>query len=202
MALFLLKIDKLNYYKNMKKIILAITLLITFNTFAQDAPKVVKQNEITSNLFDLVISGSFNVGYERLYEGNQSLKIDATFFDTYGYIDAGYIEKSNAISLKAAYLIYFSKTKDHYGFLFYPQLKLRTGEVTTDFYYGGNGMDDDFSYDVGGFSAGFGIGHKWIFNDKFTLTINGEIARNLGNFDSDYLGEVEGRFGVNFGVRF
>ena len=55
---------------------------------------------------------------------------------------------------------------------------------------------------MSGFSAGFGLGHKWVFNDKFTLGINSDIARNLGSFDTDYLSEVEFKFGVNFGVRF
>ena len=63
-------------------------------------------------------------------------------------------------------------------------------------------IEEEYKYDVSGFSAGFGIGHKWLFNNKFTLSINGEIARNLGNFDTDYLDNIEGRFGVNFGYRF
>ena len=107
--------------------------------------------------------------------------------------------------MKVAYLIYFSKEKDHEGFFFYPQLKLRTGEVTIDnyYYYGDDvDVDESYSYDVGGVSAGFGLGHKWMFSNKFTLTLNGDIARNLGNFDTDYLSNLELRFGVNFGYRF
>ena len=68
-----------------------------------------KKHEISTNLFDLVVAGSLNVNYERLFEKNQSLFIGATFFDTYGYYDAGYLKSSNAVSLKAAYMIYFSK---------------------------------------------------------------------------------------------
>ncbi len=85
-------------------------------------------------------------------------------------------------------------------------MKLRTGEITVEDYgyYNNEGqfIGDEFTYDVGGVSAGFGIGHKWVFNDKFVLGINSDIARNLGSFDTDYLGEVEFKFGVNFGVRF
>ena len=32
--------------------------------------------------------------------------------------------------------------------------------------------------------------------------LNGDIARNLGNFDDDYLDNIEVRFSVNFGYRF
>ena len=153
------------------------------------------------------MAGSLNVNYEHLFAKNQSLFLGVTFFDTYGYYDAGYLKSSNAVSLKAAYMIYFSKQKDHEGFYFYPQLKARTGEVVLDDYiyfdYENDVyIEEEYKYDVSGFSAGFGIGHKWLFNNKFTLSINGEIARNLGNFDTDYLDNIEGRFGVNFGYRF
>lgn len=192
----------------MKKIFIAAILLTSISSFSQESDEdLPKQHEISSNLFDLVVAGSLNVNYERLFDKNQSLFIGATFFDTYGYYDSGYIKSSNAFSLKAAYLIYFSKDKDHEGFFFYPQLKIRTGEVVVDdygYYDYENDIyiDDEFKYDVDGFSAGFGLGHKWAFNNKFTLSASGEIARNLGTFDTDYLENIEGRFGIIFGYRF
>ncbi|WP_299120513.1 DUF3575 domain-containing protein [uncultured Winogradskyella sp.] len=195
----------------MKKSLLAALMLFSvFTMNAQESSdELPKQNEISTNLLDLVIAGTLNVNYERLFDKNQSLFIGANFFDTYGYYDAGYIDESTAFSVKAAYLIYFSKEKDHAGFFFYPQIKLRTGEVTVDDYYYysydsviDSAVQEEFKYDVSGFSAGFGIGHKWMFNNKFTLTLNGDIARNLGSFDTDYLDNIELRFGVNFGYRF
>lgn len=190
----------------MRKTILALFLLSSIVSFSQEVEKQLHQNELTSNLFDLVVAGSFDVNYERLLKNNQSIAISATIFDTYGYLDTGYIEDNSVITLEASYLIYFSSTKDHSGFFFYPLIKLRTGEITVEDYgyYNNEGqfIEEGFTYDVGGVSAGFGIGHKWVFNDKFVLGINSDIARNLGNFDMDYLGEVEFKFGVNFGVRF
>lgn len=192
----------------MKKIFIAVMLLTSFASFSQESSEdLPKEHEISSNLFDLVVAESLNLNYERLFEKNQSLFIGVTFFDTYGYYDAGYLKSSNAISLKAAYLIYFSQDKDHEGFFFYPQLKLRTGEIVVDdygYYDYGNDIyvEEDFKYDVAGFSAGFGLGHKWAFNNKVTLSVTGEIARNLGNFDTDYLENIEVRFGINFGYRF
>ncbi len=192
----------------MKKIFIAAMFLVSFASFSQESGEdLPKEHEISSNLFDLVVAGSLNVNYERLFEKNQSLFIGATFFDTYGYYDAGYLKSSNAFSLKAAYLIYFSKEIDHEGFFFYPQLKLRTGEVVVDDYgyYNYDSdiyIEEEFTYDVDGFSAGFGLGHKWAFNNKFTLSVSGEIARNLGSFDTDYLENIEARFGIIFGYRF
>ena len=192
----------------MKKILITVLLFTSFISIAQESDDdQTKKHEISSNLFDLVVAGSLNVNYEHLFAKNQSLFLGVTFFDTYGYYDAGYLKSSNAVSLKAAYMIYFSKQKDHEGIYFYPQLKARTGEVVLDDYiycdYENDVyIEEEYKYDVSGFSAGFGLGHKWLFNNKFTLSINGEIARNLGNFDTDYLDNIEGRFGVNFGYRF
>ena len=192
----------------MKKILITVLLFTSFISIAQESDDdQTKKHEISSNLFDLVVAGSLNVNYEHLFAKNQSLFLGVTFFDTYGYYDAGSLKSSNAVSLKAAYMIYFSKQKDHEGFYFYPQLKARTGEVVLDDYiyfdYENDVyIEEEYKYDVSGFSAGFGLGHKWLFNNKFTLSINGEIARNLGNFDTDYLDNIEGRFGVNFGYRF
>ena len=192
----------------MKKLLFALFMLFTCLSFSQEEENISKKSELSTNLFDLVVAGSFNINYERLFENNQSLFISATFFDTYGYFDAGYLEKSEAFSLKAAYIIYFKKEKDHAGFNFYPLLKLRTGKVfVDDGYYYDNSIDESqykFSYDIGGFAAGFGLGHKWLFSNKFTLSVHGEIARNLGSFDDEYLegDNIEPRIGINFGYRF
>lgn len=192
----------------MKNILLVMALLCTlFSNAQENIEEPIKKNELTSNLLDLVIAGSLNVTYERLFEKNQSMLVSATYFDTFGYYDAGFIDKSTAFTLKAAYLIYFSKNKDHAGFFFYPQLKLRTGEITLDDYgfFNGNGdfVSQQEKYSIDGFSAGFGLGHKWVFNNTFSLTLFGEIARDLGNNNNkDFIDDVEPRFGVNFGIRF
>lgn len=192
----------------MKKTLVLLLALTSFVSFGQEnLEDQIKRNEISSNLFDLVVAGSFNLTYERLFEGNQSLLVSATFFDTFAYYDVGFIEDNSAFSFKAAYLIYFSKSKDHAGFFFYPQLKIRSGEITIDeggfFEDNGDFIPFEFSYDIDGFSAGFGLGHKWIFNNKFSLMVFGEIARDLGgNNNDEYIDNVEPRFGVNLGIRF
>jgi hypothetical protein len=193
----------------MKKSIIAFVMLFSVITMnAQTQPEELpKKSEISTNLLDMVISGTLNVNYERLFDNNQSLLVGVNLFDTYGYYDAGYIDKSTAMTFNASYLLYFSKHKDHSGFFFYPQLRARTGEVTIEdyFYYdfdSNTEVTEKESYDVSGVSAGFGVGHKWMFSNKFTLTIKTDVARNIGNFDTDYLSNVELRFGVNFGYRF
>ncbi len=200
----------------MKKVILLVAFALgTINVTAQKASdddvKPEFKNEISTNVFDLVVGGSLNVNYEYLMKDNQSFLVGLTAFDTYAYYDAGFLEESNAVSLRAAWVIYTSRYEKHGGFHFYPMLKFRTGEVTTDdvvFIENSQGdvvESNSNTYDIGGFSAGFGLGYKWVVSDKFTISTNFELTRNLGgNLESENadLGIVEPRLGVNFGYRF
>jgi hypothetical protein len=176
-----------------------------------DSETRLLKNELSINALDLVIAGSLNVTYERFLNNNVSLAGSATFFDTYGYYDAGYLESTNAFSFRASANFYVSKRRKFEGLYFYPLLKVRTGEVTSDYQvyiYDDQGIyqqTNRSNYDVGGFSAGLGLGNKWVIQDKFTVTVFGEVARNLGgNLDRQNasLGNVEPRFGINFGYRF
>lgn len=176
-----------------------------------DAETRLVKNEISSNLLDLVIAGSLNVTYERMLNNNISLAGSATFFDTYGYYDAGFLESTNAFSFRASANFYVSKRRQYEGLYFYPLLKFRTGTVTAeDEIFISNGQNGSFvsvdrPYDIGGFAAGLGLGNKWVIQDKITVTVFGEVARNLGGDINDGFGEVgnvEPRFGINFGYRF
>ena len=185
-------------------VLLSTTILEAQNEVTNEHSEL--KNEISANLLDLVISGTLNFNYERQFKNNQSLWLSVNLFDTYGYDDAGYIDENRAFSFQGAYLIYFSLKKDHAGFFFYPVAKYRFGDITVDdgFYYLNEDEVDDFryTYDIDGFSLGFGLGYKWVFSNRFVLTINGQVARNLGSFDEEYLSTVEPRFGVQFGYRF
>lgn len=65
---------------------------------------------------------TINLVVEKYLEGNQSLQLDLNFFDTYSYIDASCMDKNNLHTLQLSYNIYFSESKDHHGFVFYPIL--------------------------------------------------------------------------------
>lgn len=205
----------MSFGSTMKKTILILcACAMGYSAVAQqkdDSETRLVKNEISSNILDLVIAGSLNVTYERMLDNNISLAGSATFFDTYGYYDAGYLESTNAFSFRASANFYVSKRRQFEGLYFYPLLKVRTGEVTSDydvFIYDDQGnftQTNRRNYDVGGFSAGVGLGNKWVIQDKFTVSVFGEVARNLGG-DLDRqnadLGNVEPRFGINFGYRF
>lgn len=176
-----------------------------------DAETRLLKNEISTNVLDIVIAGSLNVTYERMLNNNISVTGSATFFDTYGYYDAGYLESSSGVSLRGSLNFYVSKRRKFEGFYFYPLLKLRAGEITTDYEVfiinsqGNYISTNQNTYSIDGVAAGFGLGNKWIIQDKFSVTVFGEIARNLRqNLERENadLGNVEPRLGVNFGYRF
>jgi len=178
-------------------------------TFAQEAKNKVPTGEIKSNLFDLVVGASVNVGYEYFLKGNQSLQVDVTAFDTFSYLDAGYMEKNNLFSLQASYNIYFSKSKAHHGFVFYPFAKFRTGtqEVDDSWFYDsttGTSSSTTREFDLSGFEVGFGLGHKWLFNDRISLGVGSQLGRNLtsdSEFRNNY-SDLNFKANVTLGVRF
>lgn len=191
----------------MKKIVL---LLLPMLSIAQSNDGKNLTGEIKSNLFDLVVGKSLNVGYEHFFKGNQAFQFDVTLFDTYSYIDVGYIDKNNLVGLQASYNIFFSKNKDYHGFSFYPFLKFRTGkQVVEDYYYNYDPNTDTYieqsrEFDLSGIEAGFGMGHKWLFNNKISLGVGAQLGRNLSSdkeFRDNY-SDLNFKANVSLGIRF
>ena len=191
----------------MKKLVLGL-LLLPILSIAQEAESKDYNGEIKSNLFDLVIGKSFNLGYEHFLKGNQSVQFDVTLFDTYSYLDASELEKNGLIGLQASYNIYFSKSKKQYGFVFSPYLKYRIGKQEVIDYYNYDYTTNTYTelsreYDLTGLEAGFGLGHKWLFNDKISLTLGSQIARNFSNSKeiSDNYSDINFKAHVILGFR-
>lgn len=187
-----------------------LLLVLPFISFAQEKEEKVFNGEIKSNLFDLVVGKSFNVGYEYFLDGNQALQLDVTLFDTYSYLDSGYLDKNNLVGIQASYNIYFSKNKDYHGFVFYPFVKYRTGtQVIDDYFYNYDPATNTYTegsreFDLSGIEAGFGLGHKWLFNDKISLQVGSQLGRNLSNDDEfrDNYSEIDFKAHVTLGFRF
>ncbi len=186
-----------------------LLVLLPFITLAQENEEKKFTGEIKSNLFDLVVGKSFNLGYEHFLKGNQAVQFDVTLFDTYSYLDAGYMEKNNLMGFQASYNIYFSKNKEHHGFVFYPFVKYRTGTQEIEDYYFYDGSTGNYvlvtrEYDLSGLEAGFGMGHKWLFNDKISLGVGAQLGRNFSN-DKDFrdnYSEIDFKANVTLGYRF
>jgi len=191
----------------MKKILLLLMLPVL--SFAQEEKTKRESGEIKTNLFDLVVGESFNLGYEHFFKGNQALQVDITAFDTFSYLNAAYLDNNNVFSLQGSYNIYFSKSKQHHGFVFYPFAKYRIGtqEVGNYWFYDSNTGTSGTStreFDLSGFEVGFGLGHKWLFNDRISLGIGSQLGRNLTS-DSDFrnnYSDLNFKANVTLGVRF
>jgi hypothetical protein len=192
----------------MKKLLLL--LILPFFCFSQEIDEKKINGEIKSNLFDLVVGKSLNIGYEHFLNGNQAIQFDVTMFDTYSYIDAGYIDKNNLVGLQASYNIYFSKNKEYHGFSFYPFLKFRTGkQIVEDYYYNYDPITDTYSeqsreFDLTGLDVGFGLGHKWLFNNKISLGLGAQLGRNISDdkeFRDNY-SDLNFKANVSLGIRF
>lgn len=178
-------------------------LLLPFLSIGQESDAKITTGEIKTNLFDLVVAKTVNVGYEHYLKGNQSLQLDVNLFDNYSYYDVSDLKSNNLFSVQASYNIYFSKTKAYNGFVFYPLIKYRTGtqEFDYNFYYDNSVSNKK---DLSGLEVGFGLGHKWMFNDRISLGIGSQIGRNLSNDKkfSDYYSDIDFRANVTIGVRF
>ncbi|SFU58499.1 hypothetical protein SAMN05216480_108130 [Pustulibacterium marinum] len=196
----------------MKKIVLSLLMLASFLGNAQEVEEPSgSKNEISINLLDLVVAGTLDVGYERFLGSNQSVSLDVSLFDTFGYYDVGYIDETTGVSARIAYNLYFSKKREYAGFYFFPMAKIRTGSITSDwdYYYVydyENDVYEDYNYqekyDINGFALGFGVGNKWVLKDTFSLDVFANISRTLGGYDDEYIDAVEFRAGVSFGYRF
>lgn len=170
------------------------------------------KGELKTNLFDLVVGKTVNIGYEHYLKGNQSVQLDLNLFDTYSYLDASYMEKNDLHSLQASYNIYFSNKKNHHGFMFYPFLKIRTGHQEIEgydySYYDDVAMQYIYvnrteKYDLSGFEAGFGLGHKWVFNNRISLFAGSQIGRDFsGNRISDYYSDIDFKAFITLGFKF
>lgn len=191
----------------MKKIFLI--LVLPFLSFAQENVTAVAKGELKSNIFDLVVGESVNLGYEYFLKGNQSLQLDITAFDNYSYLDVSYFDKNNLVGIQASYNIYFSKKKEHHGFVFYPFMKYRAGTQLIDDNYSsynqinGNYIPVSEEYDLTGLEVGFGLGHKWLFNNKISLGVGSQIGRNLNSNNEfrENFGEIDFKANITLGFR-
>lgn len=188
----------------MKRYTLVLILLISTLGFAQEEENSesvkIHQNEISFNVLELILIEAVELQYERYLPKNQALQFNLTLFDSYGYWEAGSIEKSSAHSILAAYKFYMGK-RDHHGVFFYPYMKYMFGSLE---HTESNWFTDQENeiIDVDNFSLGFGFGYKWLFADKFTLGVDFNLGRTFNNDLAEFYSSIEYKSGLSFGMRF
>ncbi len=152
-------------------------------------------NEIKLNFLNLILLGSFEVGYERFLSDNHSLDIQLHINDRFGYNSEkdGKTFKTNAI--QAAMNFYFGNNPNGRIHV-YPLLKLRFGDYEEPV------MGGVSTTDMTAFILGAGVGYKWEVSDRFAFGPYGSIARNFSETVSNKFTGVELNAGFSLGYRF
>lgn len=155
-------------------------------------------NEVKINIANTIIIGSLELGYEHFLDQNQSLGAEVMFMDRFAYAsDRGDGQNFKATSLVLAYNYYFVTETDPSGFYVHPFLKYRDGTFTE--------VDENSTVqvtDMNSFIIGFGVGYKWVHNEKFALGPYVTIARGFNEEVSDRFDPVEFNAGFSVGFRF
>lgn len=151
-------------------------------------------NEIKLNFLNLILMGSFEVGYERFLSDNHSLDFQLHINDRFGYNS----EKEGTFktnSIQSAMNFYFGN-KPNGRFHVYPFLKFRFGD------YEEMGMGANFTTDMTAFILGAGAGYKWEVSEHFAFGPYASIARNFSESVTDKFSAVEVNGGFSLGYRF
>lgn len=155
----------------------------------------IYDNEVKFNFLNLILMGTFEVGYERFLSDNYSLDLQLQLNDRFGYNFERDGRKFKTNSVQAALNFYFGNDQNGRFYVF-PLLKTRFGDfeevkdggiVTTD---------------MTSFILGAGAGYKWEVSDRFAFGPYASIARNFSGAVSDRFTGVEFNAGFSLGYRF
>lgn len=151
-------------------------------------------NEIKLNFLNLILMGSFEVGYERFLSESHSLDFQVHINDRFGYNTENEGKfKSNAI--QTAMNFYFGSNPNG-RFHVYPFMKFRFGD------YEQNVNSTVVTTDMTAFILGAGLGYKWEVSEHFAFGPYASVARNFSEVVSDQFTAVEVNGGFSLGYRF
>ncbi|MEG0619378.1 MULTISPECIES: DUF3575 domain-containing protein [Chryseobacterium] len=177
-----------------KLLLLSLLSVFSLNN-AQD--KKQRKNDIIADPILLIAIPLANVSYERLISENMGLGLNAML-----------TLSSNNESFKqfSPYFRYYLGKKYASGFFFegFVPVTLQRNEVYNYFYDQSGSYQ--YRYDVNenftSIGIGFGVGGKWVINDRLIIEASGGLARRIGDFDNDNVGAVTGKFMGGVGYRF
>ena len=190
----------------MKKLFLSFFCAVTLtgSVFAQQVisssgtsnPNIgTFDNEVKFNFLNLILLGSFEVGYERFLSENHSLDFQLHINDRFGYHSDGDDESFKSNSIQAAMNFYFGNNPNG-RFHIYPLMKFRFGD------YEKSVNASVVTTDMTAFILGAGIGYKWEVSEHFAFGPYVSVARNFSDGVSDQFSGVETNGGFSLGYRF
>ncbi|MFL9834218.1 DUF3575 domain-containing protein [Chryseobacterium terrae] len=183
----------------MNKFLLGISLILgTFAAQAQENTEKERKNDILADPILLIAVPLANVSYERLISQNKGIGINAMI--TLDRSDDKFMQFS-------PYFRYYLGKKYASGFFFEGFIPVTTEENyhynynyddINGYYYTSSVRKNNF-ITVG---IGFGVGGKWVINDRLVIEASGGIARRFGDRDKNYFEEVTGKIMGGIGYRF
>lgn len=190
----------------MKKYIFVFLLTagLSFSAFSQQviSSSVSKnpsigtfENEIKLNFLNLIVLGSFEIGYERFLSESHSLDFQILINDRFGYNSENNGKTYKTNSIQSGMNFYFGN-KPNGRFYLYPFVKFRFGDFEE------MGMGANFTTDMTAFILGAGFGYKWEVSEHFAFGPYASIARNFSEAVSDKFTAIEPNAGFSLGYRF
>lgn len=192
----------------MKKIILSLSAIfaISFVSYGQQVissssgnssnPYISSfDNEVKVNFLNLIMQGSFEVGYEKFLSESHSIEIQGLFNDRFGYNSESSGKKYKTNSVQGAMHFYFGNNLNGRYHVF-PLLKFRVG----DFEEVVNGAIK--TTDMTAFILGAGFGYKWEVSEHFAFGPYVSIARGFSEQVNQRFSEIELNGGFSLGYRF
>lgn len=183
-----------------KLFLFVFTFLIIGPLSSQEFPN----NEIKLNIAGVIAFASVEVGYEYLFDYNQSIDAEVLINDRINFYDETSTNKFNTNSVKLGYNFYFGTENPGSGLYFNPFVKYRFGdfeEVTrdNDFF---PPLIEEVTTDMNTFIIGLGSGYKWNFSNSFIISVYGSIGRNFSDEVKERFQAIEFHAGAGIGYRF
>jgi hypothetical protein len=177
----------------MKKIILSILCLFLIKTIsAQEYPN----NEIKFNIANVIAIASVEIGYEHLFDYNQSIDFEILVNDRINFHSEQGSRQFNTNSAKLGYNYYFGTENPGSGIYFNPFLKYRFGDFVEETNSG------TLTTDMNTFIIGLGFGYKWNFSNSFVVSVYGSVGRNFSDEVKERFSAIEFHGGLGIGYRF
>lgn len=189
----------------MRKVtILIIAIFSTLHLSAQEFPN----NEIKLNIAGVIAFATVEVGYEYLFDYNQSIDVEIFINDRINFYQETDSNKFNTNSLKLGYNFYFGTENPGSGLFFNPFVKYRFGDFEEEMDttlidpLPGEPFPPIEKTDMNTFIIGLGSGYKWNFSNSFIVSLYGSLGRNFSDEVKVRFQPIEFQGGLGIGYRF
>lgn len=196
----------------MKRTALLLTFLITSQfAFSQESQQTealthrdVSRNELSLNVFNILIFGAIDGSYERILNDHSSLGVEV-FSKAFNKNKGEDIDLAEAytkdFSVTTKFKYFFRENKSAHGFyaeafgMYSDGWTEKEVEISTN----GSTYLQDVDVEYSDFALGFGVGGKFVSKNGFLIDLSFGIGRNLFNRDSPDLVVLPN---INVGYRF